>query len=240
MASWDDILTERDRKVFKLYGELGCGPKRGFGSRPAVLVIDVNVAFVGDNPNDDILQAMKKYPYASGVEGFQAVWATVSLLKTAREHNIPVIYTTGGLKEFSTGARHGEEIMLESREKITEEIAPEPGDTVIYKSAPSAFFGTSLVQHLRRLDIDTVLCTGCTTSGCVRASVVDAFSYNYKVGVVEECTFDRAQASHMASLHDMHAKYADVISLEQVKHYIRSLRSVPLAVGQRQELAGRR
>lgn len=231
MSRWNDILTERDKKVFKLYGELGCGPKRGFGKRPAILVIDVNVAFVGDDPNEDILDAMKKHPYASGVEGFESVRCIASLIKLGRENNVPIIYTTGGLKEFSTGARHGDSLKLESRDIIADQIAPEPNDIVIYKSAPSAFFGTSLVQHLRNFDIDTVLCTGCTTSGCVRASVVDAFSYNYRVGVVEECSFDRAQTSHKASLHDMHAKYADVVSLEQTKQYIRSLKGAAQLAG---------
>jgi nicotinamidase-related amidase len=88
------------------------------------------------------------------------------------------------------------------------------------------------VQHLRDLDVDTVICTGCTTSGCVRASVVDAFSYHFRVGVVEECTFDRAQASHNASLFDMNAKYADVVSVERTKEYFKSLRGAPVVAGQ--------
>ena len=233
MATWDDVLTERDKKVFKLYGELGCGPPtRGFGQKPALLIIDVNVDFVGDDPNEDILESMRRYPFSSGVEGWDAVRHTASLIEVAREKDVPIIYTTGGLKEISKGARHGDRVELDSGQKIADDIAPAENDIVIYKSAPSAFFGTSLVQHLRDLDVDTVICTGCTTSGCVRASVVDAFSYHFRVGVVDECTFDRAQASHKASLFDMDAKYADVVSVEQTKEYFKSLRGAAVAAGQ--------
>ena len=234
MAVWDDVLTDRDRKVFGLYEESGCGPPtRGFGERPALLIIDVNVDFVGDDPNEDILESMRRYPFSSGKEGWEAVGHTVSLIEAAREAGVPIIYTTGGLKEISTGARHGERVPLDRGQKIVDDIAPAEGDVVIYKSAPSAFFGTSLVQHLRDVGADTVICTGCTTSGCVRASVVDAFSYHFRVGVVEECTFDRAQASHNASLFDMNAKYADVVSTELTVEYFRSLKGAPAMAGQR-------
>ncbi len=237
MAIWNGVITERDKLVFQNYEEAGCGPlSRGFGERPALLIIDVNVDFVGDNPNEDILESIKRYPYSSGVEGWQAVYHTASLLQVARENGIPVIYTTGGLKAISTGARHGEAIQIDKGQRIADEIAPAAEDIVIYKSAPSAFFGTSLVQHLRSLNIDTVLCCGTTTSGCVRASVIDAFSYRFKVGVIEECSFDRAQTSHKINLFDMNAKYADVVSVEQAKEYFRSLRvkgKVAGAVGQR-------
>ncbi len=226
MAIWDEVLTERDKKVFGFYEELGCGPPtRGFGSKPALVIIDVNVAFVGDNPNEDIIEAMKRFPFSSGTEGWEAVNHTVPLIESARENNVPIIYTTGGLKAISYGNRHKDMVPLDSGEKIVDPIAPSDEDIVIYKSAPSAFFGTSLVQHLRDLDVDTVICTGCTTSGCVRASVVDAFSYHFRVGVVEECTFDRAQASHQASLFDMNAKYADVVSVGNTIEYFQTLKN---------------
>jgi maleamate amidohydrolase len=105
--------------------------------------------------------------------------------------------------------------------QIVDDIAPRPGDTVIQKRGPSGFFGTPLVSYLNELDIDTVIVTGTTTSGCVRASVVDAASYNYYVGIVEECCFDRFDISHRVSLMDMHAKYGQVLSLARAQEYLR-------------------
>ncbi|MEK7281157.1 MAG: isochorismatase family protein, partial [Chloroflexota bacterium] len=97
------------------------------------------------------------------------------------------------------------------------------GDIVIYKPKASAFFGTPLASLLNALRVDTVLCCGTSTSGCVRASVIDANSYNFHVAVIEECTFDRSQVSHKVNLFDMNAKYADVISLQEAREYITSL-----------------
>jgi nicotinamidase-related amidase len=106
---------------------------------------------------------------------------------------------------------------------IVEEIAPRAGDIIVRKQKPSAFFGTPLMSMLNEVHADSVLVAGTTTSGCVRASVIDAFSYNLKVSVVEECVFDRGQASHKINLFDMAMKYADVISLEETLEYVRRL-----------------
>jgi nicotinamidase-related amidase len=106
---------------------------------------------------------------------------------------------------------------------IVKEIAPEPRDVLLRKSKPSAFFGTGLLHYLLELKVDTLLVTGTTTSGCVRATVIDAFSHNFNVAVVEECTFDRGEASHAINLFDMNAKYADVVSLQTTIDYLAGL-----------------
>ena len=90
------------------------------------------------------------------------------------------------------------------------EIAPRPGDVLIPKKHPSAFFATPLVSHLIDLGVDTLVVTGCTTSGCVRGSVVDAFAYNFRVLVPSDCVYDRSATSHAVNLFDMASKYADV------------------------------
>ena len=107
--------------------------------------------------------------------------------------------------------------------EIVTEIAPQQGDIVVRKQKPSAFFGTPLISMLNEVHADSVLVTGTTTSGCVRASVIDAFSYNLKVSVVEECVFDRGQSSHKINLFDMAMKYADVIPLKDAVDYVRGL-----------------
>ena len=103
------------------------------------------------------------------------------------------------------------------------EIAPGPGDILIPKEKPSLFFATPLLSYLIYHNVDTVFVCGTTTSGCVRATVIDAFSYNFKVGVIEECTFDRGEVSHKINLFDMNAKYADVMPVGEVMDYLQSI-----------------
>ena len=106
---------------------------------------------------------------------------------------------------------------------INHEIEPQPQDIVIEKLKPSAFHGTPLSSFLTNFNADSVILVGTTTSGCVRASVIDAFSENYHVALAEEGCFDRSQASHAVNLCDMNAKYADVISTDNVIEYIDGL-----------------
>ena len=94
---------------------------------------------------------------------------------------------------------------------------------MVYKQAPSAFFCTPLITYLTQLKVDTLLTCGESTSGCVRASVVDAASHRFKVSVIEDCTFDRGQASHAINLFDMQAKYADIVTVAEVEEYLATL-----------------
>jgi nicotinamidase-related amidase len=104
-----------------------------------------------------------------------------------------------------------------------ESIAPQPGDVVVSKRYASAFFGTPMMTYLNDLDRDTLIVTGCTTSGCVRATVADAFSYAFNVVVVADGVYDRGEASHAINLFDMDQKYADVLSSEAVIKYLEAL-----------------
>ena len=109
------------------------------------------------------------------------------------------------------------------------EVAPEPGDLLIPKRHPSAFFGTALVSYLIDLGVDTVLLTGCTTSGCIRASAIDAFAYNFRCAVVEECVYDRSPLSHVVNLFDIQAKYGDVVPVADATAYLNALAPVATA-----------
>ena len=231
MATWDDILTERDKEVFALSG---FGKKAGLGQRPALLIIDVNYNFTGDKP-EPILESVKRFRTSCGEEGWQAVYRIRELLAEARKKHLPTFYTTaeenrsnstlmvGGWAAKSNRTTEDMTEQWERANEIVEEIAPQPGDIIVHKQKPSAFFGTALMSMLNEVHADTVLVCGTTTSGCVRASVIDAFSYNMKVSVVEECVFDRGQASHKINLFDMAMKYADVITLKETVEYIRDL-----------------
>ena len=152
-----------------------------------------------------------------------------------RRGGVPVVYSTGIDREvkgagWANRARKTElleplpEADYEKRKlgnTIVKEIEPQPGDVVLRKIGPSVFFGTPLTTLLNEMDVDTLIVTGTTTSGCVRATVVDAASLDFYVGVVEECTFDRFEVSHKVSLMDMHAKYGSVISTDAAMEYIK-------------------
>jgi nicotinamidase-related amidase len=93
----------------------------------------------------------------------------------------------------------------------------------IAKQKPSCFFGTIFMSHLNFFDVDTLILVGCSTSGCLRATAVDAYSYNFKVVIPEECAFDRFECSHAVNLFDLNCKYADVIPVGEVRDYIGGL-----------------
>jgi maleamate amidohydrolase len=228
---WNSFLTERDKVVF---GNAGYGARQGFGKRPAVLIIDVNYNFCGDRP-EPILESIKRWRNSCGEDAWEGIKAIQKLLAAARAKDLPVIYSTGTRREDNWDAgswswknsRNSERVNTRVTnlpgDTIVPEIGPQPQDIVIAKHKPSVLHGTPLRSFLTLLGADSLLVAGTTTSGCVRATVVDAFSDNYRVSVVEEGCFDRAQASHAMSLCDMHAKYADVVKLAEAVAFINTL-----------------
>jgi isochorismate hydrolase len=137
---------------------------------------------------------------------------------------LPVFYTTrhadtDGVR--STHRRMGKE--AEELYHIKDELTPLPGELVIYKERASGFFGTPLIAHLRKIGADSLIILGESTSGCVRASTVDAYSYGFHTVVVEECTYDRSMLSHKVNLFDLHHKYADVMHLDEVIEHLAGL-----------------
>ena len=157
------------------------------------------------------------------------------MLDAARQARIPVFYTltelrpdladVGGWSAKNLNVAHRSMLEGHKGARIVDELAPAEGEIVISKKKPSAFFGTPLLSYFIDRAVDTVIVTGCTTSGCIRASVLDAFSYNYKIIVPEECCFDRGQASHAINLFDIQQKYADVVPTAEVITHLRSLPS---------------
>lgn len=227
---WDDFIPSSDASI---YEAAGYGARAAWGSRPALLVVDVNYNFVGEKP-EAILDSIRMFRNSCGQAGWDAVQAIRQLLAAGRAAALPVFYTTQPVEVSATltggwarkNSRVFDDADLERESfgvRIVEEIAPVDGEHVIVKDKPSAFFLTPLISYLNYLRVDTVVVVGGTTSGCVRASVIDAFSYNYSVVVVEEGCFDRATVSHAVNLFEMHAKYADVASLDDVIAYFTGL-----------------
>ena len=231
MAVWDKFITETDRQV---YEASGYGARGGFGTRPAVLVVDVNYAFTGD-AKLPILESVKTWRNSCGATGWAAIEPTQRLLAAARANHIPVFFSTG-VDTRPDGFDRGGWAHKNSRSKedlpaatsrlatrgndIVAEIAPQPHEIVIEKLKPSPFNGTPLGGFLVDLGVDTLIVTGTTTSGCVRAAVIDAFSLNYKISIVEECTFDRFESSHAINLFDMQAKYCDLVGVAEASAYL--------------------
>ena len=230
---WDDFITDLDRQVFEA---AGYGKKLGLGRRPALFIIDVHYNFVGEKP-EPILEAVKKFRTSTGERGWAAVHQTVPLLEFVRSKNWPVLYTVSERRAdlldsgIQTGKSHRgqEKSIVEGTRatEIVEELAHQPPDLLISKRKPSAFFGTPLMSHLNFLDVDTLIITGCTTSGCVRATTVDAYAYNLRTVVVEDCVFDRFESSHAINLFDLNAKYADVIPLDELIPLLRDIPARP-------------
>jgi maleamate amidohydrolase len=188
---------------------------RPMGERPALLVVDMTEGFVRD-----------EYPTGWAATGEPCAAALAELLEAARPAGVPVIYTVTeplghraqvgawlrsrpgpSMFPFDSEGRHHE---------VVGELEPQAEDIVLVKPKPSAFYGTQVNGILNALRADTVIVTGMTTSGCVRATVNDAFMLNYHVVVPMECVADRSQLSHEVELFDMGAKYADVVPVADV------------------------
>ena len=226
---WDKFLSARDQAVMRA---AGLGAAQGFGQRPALLVVDVNYAFCGER-REPILESIKSWRQSSGEVAWDALPVLERVIAGARERGVPVIYTTSVRRadNWDSGSwswknhRSGEKPVGAENpgDQIMSKIAPAPRDIVIRKQKPSAFFGTPLLSYLTLLQCDSVIVAGTATSGCVRATVVDAFSHNFRVAVVEDGCFERSEASHAVSLFDMHSKYADVVTSEDVLAFLRTL-----------------
>jgi maleamate amidohydrolase len=189
------------------------------GDDPAIIVVDLQTAFTDSD-----------YALGSDLDG--TVEATSRLIDTAHESDVPVFYTRVVWREdyrdgavFAMKAAPSDDGLVEGSEFL--EIDPRlemiDNDHIIDKDQASAFFETELSTMLTFESVDTTIITGATTSGCVRASVVDACQHGYIPLVPEECVGDRAQEPHDANLFDMDSKYAEVVSLQEVLEYLNSL-----------------
>ena len=228
---WDRYLTESDKE----HVAHGKDRRVGFGRKPALLLVDLYRGVFGDKP-EPLMQAVKTWPSSCGMAGWNALPAIQKLLEASRTAGIPVIHISmlanAGMPGWSEAA-HGENpraaaasldaAALDRKKRhvdIIDEVSPIAGELVLPKAAPGAFWGTPLAGHLVYHGIDTLIVCGESTSGCVRASVVEAVSHRYRVQVVEDCVFDRHEATHALNLFDMHQKYADVIPLAEALAYL--------------------
>jgi len=213
-----DEMSRPDQGILDSYRSKGLAGEMGFGRRPAIVVVDFILGFTDSQS-----------PLGSDLD--TEIEATRQLLDAGREAGIPILYTTtvysDGLRDAGVFIRKvpslgvlrqgSEEIRVDPR------LGRLPDETLIEKKYVSAFFGTALASELTANRIDTVVICGATTSGCVRATVVDAMQCGFRPVVPEQCVGDRSVEAHRASLIDIEGKYGDVVDVEQVILYLQGL-----------------
>ena len=206
-------MAEADRAFFEARG---FGQRIGFGEQPAVIVIDFMNAFT--DPSMPL-----------GAKLDDEVEATVQVLDAARAAKVPVFYTVAWYDEEDLAdagiwrrKQRGIQTLAAGTPavELDERLGRRPHEAIVVKKYASSFFGTDLVARLNSRRIDTLIITGCTTSGCVRATAVDAVQYGFVPVVVREAVGDRSQAAHEQSLFDLEQKYGDVVSLDEATSYL--------------------
>ena len=220
---WQDIIPE---DVIELYSSY----KRevGVGRSPALLAIDLyELAYQGGAR--PVQELMRTYPSSCGEHAWAAIEPTQRLFAAARAAGLPIFYSTGDTRSasrpnFVAATKRNRPPLNPNDYSIRPEFMPQAGDVVITKQRASVFFGTPLTAHLTQLGVQTLIVCGESTSGCVRATAVDAYSHGYQVVLVEECCFDRSLLSHKVNLFDMHHKYVDVMHVEQVVAHLDGLK----------------
>lgn len=224
---WDDLLTEDDRAVI----EKGhYGKSRGFGKKPLLLIIDLQPNYIG--ADEPIAEQLDRYPSGGGAKCWEGVRRILPLRDVARECGVPVFYTrnvqrqTNAFDCFAAKTKRDQTKYIDGAPEaaLLDCVKPLPSEMVIPKSYASAFYGTPLQSYLVTLGIDTLIIVGGSTSGCCRATAVDAVTRGYNLGYVEDCLFDRIEVSHKAALLDVWMKYGDVVKSDFVADYFRSLK----------------
>lgn len=213
--TWSGILSSEEVEVYERLGYWRT--LREPGVAPALVLVDLENNFTGDRP-EPILDSIRRYRYSCGGQAWDSLPQVRRLLDASRAAGLPILFTRGA--EDPPGATADER--RDGRE-IVHVVAPAPGERVFEKRAASAFYAGGLLPYLVHTHVDTLLVCGCTTSGCVRATVVDGVSHGFRTVVVAECVFDRAALPHRVNLFDMAAKYAAVWSLAGTLDWLRAL-----------------
>jgi maleamate amidohydrolase len=197
----------------KYYSSIGFSRRTGFGERPALLIIDCNHGCSDPAVSpmaismDAEIRNIRRLLDASRTKGFPVVHTTVVYTDEFFRDGGWFIKKIPTLEVLRPGSKEAQ---------IVPELAPRPGELVIEKRFPSGFYGTNLHSYLTACQVDTVIVTGDSTSGCVRATVVDAVSSGFRVVIPRQCVADRVELTHVVNLFDMDAKYGDVMDVDDV------------------------
>lgn len=224
---WDDVLSDCDRTVIDKgsYGQPG-----GYGEKPVLICIDLQPNYIGaDAP---IEEQLDEWPSGGGAKAWEGVRRILSLRDAARQAGVPIFYTrnvqnsTSIFDNFAKKRKRDNANFIDGHpnSELLSCIQPLPNELIIPKSYASAFYGTPLQSYLIALGVDTVIIVGGSTSGCCRATAVDAATRSYHLIYVEDCLFDRIEISHKAALLDVWMKYGDVVDSSSVKAFFSGLK----------------
>jgi len=211
-------MTDWQKQTGEDYRRKGLANRMGFGQHPVLLIVDFINGFTDPSTplGGDLTKEMAR---------------TAELMNRFRAVHLPVVFTTiayepdlrdAGMWIKKVPALH----ILKRGTRMVEidaRVQPHSGERIVEKKFASAFFGTDLHNYLSGLGIDTIVMTGCTTSGCIRASAIDAIQYGYHCAVVRDAVGDRASGPHESNLFDIDAKYGDVVSSAQATDYLNGL-----------------
>jgi nicotinamidase-related amidase len=222
MKKWMELIPESERRF---YAKAGFQGDMALGSNAALIVVDVTMGFCG-SVGLSLDEAIREFPTACGPMAWETMPHIARLIELFRAENLPIIYTLSDTE----GTRFAGKATKSKRSggrpapgynDFPLAITPQEGDWVLPKTKASGFFQTSLAAYLTRQHVDTVVVCGVSTSGCVRATTVDAHSHGYNTFLVEDCCFDRSYFAHCANVFDMNAKYATVLSVDELKGLIK-------------------
>ena len=221
---WDHLISEDEKRAYRA---AGFGRPTGIGQRPALLIIDVQYRTTGTERRP-FWESIKEFPTACGEPAWDAIENIAKLLALFRERGWPVLYPYVSPKQGFDAGRLSDKVpaimgVAAKGYEFVAEVAPTEKDILVPKKHPSAFFGTPLASYLINTGADTLVVTGCSTSGCVRGTVVDGFAYNYRVLVPQDAVFDRSAVSHAVNLFDMSEKYADVMPAQDALTVLRAI-----------------
>jgi nicotinamidase-related amidase len=219
---WRDVITPDVLEIYADYRR-----KTYVGPRPALLAVDLYELVYRGGPRPPA-ELVRNHPSTCGEYAYAAIDPTKRLFAAARAAALPIFYSTGDVRAESrptlvTATKRNKPPVDPSDYVIRAEFKPQPQDVVITKQRASVFYGTPLAAHLTQLGVQTLIICGESTSGCVRATAVDAYSHGYHVVLVEECCFDRSILSHKVNLFDLHHKYCDVMHVDEVVSHLDGL-----------------
>jgi nicotinamidase-related amidase len=216
LKEWMNVIPEEDLATYRASGFFH---QVKLGDRTALIVVDVTMGFCG-SPGLTMEQAIAEFSTACGPVSWETMPRIGRLIKLFRDRKLPIVFTGNDViantytGKATKGSRAGKPHPRFN--EFPAEITPQEGEWVLMKTKASGFFQTPLAAYLVREQIDTAVVCGVSTSGCVRATAVDAFSNGFTTFVVDDCCFDRSWFAHCANLFDLHAKYASVVSLDEL------------------------
>ena len=216
MNDWMKLIPESELVTYRSAGFL---TDMTLGQSPALIVVDVTFAFTGYE-GQTLQESIASFGSACGPVSWEAMPKIVKLIAMFRERGLPIVFTNSAPANTPYAGKATKSKRTKAPPQgandFPEAITPRAGEWVLGKTRASAFFQTPLTSYLVQQHVDTLVFCGVSTSGCVRASVVDGFSHGFQTFVVDECCFDRSPFAHAANLFDMEAKYASVVSLSEL------------------------